>query len=294
MTKKILILLPVFILVLFNSCSKDDDNGPAVTTITVDTIGLEPLNGGTSYQGWLIVDGKPKPTAKFTDPSGLVKLEVLVSDIEKTSQFVLTIEPKGDNDDIPSNAKILVGDFKGTAAQLSFSSVVTDLTNISGRFFLATPTDNVNDVNNGNDEYGVWFMNSDNTAGLSLPVLGNGWKYEGWVDFDGKVLSTGTFSKVNTVDDGNFFKGSGGTVPAFPGEDFLVIPSQIPLTGITLPAKVTGKKVFITIEPFQDNDPAPFFIKPLSKTAGITTGAENPVIMDVSTEVPSGRVTRPN
>ena len=294
MTKKNLILIPVFILVLFNSCSNDDDGGPAVTTITIDTIGLEPLNGGSSYQGWLIVDGTPKPTAKFTDPSGIVKLDVLVSDIEKSSQFVLTIEPKGDNDNIPSNAKILTGNFKGTAAQLSFSPVVADLSNISGQFFLATPTDNVNGVNNGNDEFGVWFMKKDNTAGLSLPILGNGWKYEGWVDFDGKILSTGTFSSANTVDDGNFFKGSGGTVPAFPGEDFLIIPSQIPLTEITLPAKVTGKKVFITIEPFQDNDPAPFFIKPLAKTAGITTGAENPIIMDVFTEVPSGRVTRPN
>ncbi|GGX03312.1 hypothetical protein [Aquimarina muelleri] len=152
----------------------------------------------------------------------------------------------------------------------------------------------MNGVDNGNDEFGVWFRNSAGEEGLSLPSLAKGWKYEGWVEFDGKTLSTGTFSKTNVTDDGNFYKGSGGTVPAFPGEDFLVIPSQVPLTGITLPAKVTGKKVFITIEPFQDNDPAPFFIRPLVKTAGITTGSENTVIMDTFTEVPSGRVTRPN
>ncbi|WP_438711998.1 hypothetical protein ACSTS3_05880 [Aquimarina muelleri] len=175
----------------------------------------------------------------------------MVSDIEKATQFVVTIEPKGDNDNIPSDAKILVGDFKGTSAQLSFSSVVADLTNVSGQFFLATPTDNVNGVDNGNDEFGVWFRNSAGEEGLSLPSLAKGWKYEGWVEFDGKTLSTGTFSKTNVTDDGNFYKGSGGTVPAFPGEDFLVIPNQVPLTGITLPAKVTGKKKLLLLNPFR-------------------------------------------
>ncbi|GGX03320.1 anti-sigma factor [Aquimarina muelleri] len=89
-------------------------------TITIDIIGLETLNGGTSYQGWLIVDGVAKPISKFTNPSGLVKLEVLVSDIEKATQFVVTIEPKGDNDNIPSDAKILVGILKVLLHSLVF------------------------------------------------------------------------------------------------------------------------------------------------------------------------------
>lgn len=278
--------------VLIVSCSSDD--GPPVATLELETIGLEPLTGGTTYQGWLIVDGQAVPTDKFTDPSGTVRLNVLEADLEAASQFIVTIEPRGDNDNSPSDAKILAGNFNGTSAQLVFQTVVADVSNVSGQFYLDTPTDDVNDLDNGNDEFGVWFREGTDAPGLSLPELATGWRYEGWVDFGNKTLSTGTFSKVDATDDGNFFKGSGGTVPQFPGEDFLVLPSQIPLTGITLPAEVTSKRVFITIEPFQDNDPEPFFIEPLSATAGITTGPANPVIMSIDNAMPSGRATRPN
>ncbi len=271
------------------SCSSDDD-GPATGNISIETIGLENLTGGTTYQGWLIVDGKAVPTARFTNPAGTVNLSALLSDINNATDFVLTIEPVGDNDSTPSNAKILTGSFNNSnSATLNFAPVVADISNTSGTFFLATPTDDVAD----NDEFGVWFIEND-AASLSLPDLATGWKYEGWVDFGNKIISTGTFSEVDVTDDANFFKGSGGTVPSFPGEDFLVIPSQIPLTGITFPAAVTSKRVFITIEPFEDKDPNPFFIEPLSGNAGITTGAANPVSMTSNTAVPSGRVTRPN
>ncbi len=291
MTKKILVLVTLMLGVLFTSCSGDDD-GPATTTIQLQTIGLENLTGGSTYQGWLIVDGQAVATDKFTEPNGIVSFNVLATDAEKATQFVLTIEPTGDNDNIPSAAKILTGNFSGNAAQLTFDTVVADLSNTSGQFFLATPTDNAGGVDNNNDEFGVWFMDGANAAGLSLPALSSGWKYEGWVDFGNKIVSTGTFSDVNTVDDGNLFKGSGGDVPSFPGEDFLVIPSQVSLSGISFPAEVTGKRVFITVEPFQDNDPNPFFIEPLSAIAGITTGPANPVLMTSNNAVPSGRLTR--
>ncbi len=288
MTRKFLILALVVLSFLGLSCSSDD--GPPTASLQLETIGLKALTGGSTYQGWLIVNGEAIPTAKFTDPTITLNLEVLASDLEDATQFVLTIEPVGDLDNIPSAAKILTGNFNGNSASLNFESVVADLSSTSGQFFLATPTDDVAD----NDEFGVWFMNGSDAPGLVLPDLETGWKYEGWVDFGSKVLSTGTFSKVDVTDDGNFFKGSGGTVPDFPGEDFLVIPSQIPLTGITLPATVTSKRVFITVEPYQDNDPAPFFIEPLSATAGITTGSSNPVMMISNTAVPSGRATRAN
>jgi hypothetical protein len=292
MTKKSLIIGLLILGVLLNSCSKDD--GPPVATIELETIGLEALTGGSDYQGWLIVNGQTIPTTKFKDPTGIVRLEVLASDLEEATQFILTVEPVGDVNNEPSSAKILIGNFSGTAAQLTFQSVVADLSSTSGQFYLATPTDNVGGTDNGNDEFGVWFMDGANAPGLSLPTLASGWKYEGWVNFGDKILSTGTFSNVVGVDDGNFFKGSGGTVPAFPGEDFLILPAQVPISGITLPAAVTSKKVFITVEPFEDRDPNPFFIEPLSATAGITTGSGNSIPMISNTAVPSGRVTRPN
>ncbi|WP_108869240.1 anti-sigma factor [Aquimarina aquimarini] len=293
MTRNILLIAPLLLAVLFSSCSSDDDR-PPTATIELETIGLIPLTGGSSYQGWLVVNGQTVPTKKFTNGSR-ESLEVLASDLENASQFIITIEPKGDIDDNkPSDAKILTGNFTGNSAQLTFENVVADISSVSGQFYMATPTDNAGGVDNGNDEFGVWFMSGTNAPGLTLPKLAKGWKYEGWVDFGGKILSTGTFADVDVTDDGNFFKGSGGTVPEFPGEDFLVLPSQIPLEGITLPAEVKSEKVYITIEPYQDNDPAPFFIKPLSANAGELTGVANPVVMIPNNAVPSGRATRPN
>ncbi len=293
MTKTKLLIAALLFGVLLNSCSNDDD-GPAVAIIELETIGLKALTGGTSYQGWIIVNGQPVGTTKFTNPTGVVRLEVFASDLTSATQFILTVEPVGDIDNKPSDTKILTGNFNSNSAQLSFLPVVADLSDTSGQFFLATPTDNAGGVDNGNDEFGVWFMNGATTPGLSLPTLSNGWKYEGWVDFGTQTLSTGTFSNVSGVDDGNFFKGSGGTVPEFPGEDFLVLPTQVPITGITLPAAVTSKRVFITVEPVGDGDPAPFFIEPLSAIAGITTGSGNPITMLSNTVVPSGIVKRPN
>ncbi|WP_148782193.1 anti-sigma factor [Aquimarina intermedia] len=272
---------------LLTGCSKDD--GPATEVLSIQTIGLERLTGGTSYQGWLVVNGEAKPTERFTDPTNTVNLSVLASDLEDATEFLLSIEPVNDTDPEPSGAIILKGKFNGTSAPLDFESVVADLSATSGQFVLHTPTDEASD----NDEFGVWFRNGG-SASLTLPALGKGWKYEGWVDFDGKKVSTGTFTKVNAIDDANFFKGSGGTIPPYPGEDFLIIPSQIPLTGVTFPADVRGKEVFITIEPFEDRDPAPFFIKPLSANAGVTTGLNNPVDMTSDNAMPSGRATRPN
>ncbi|MFC5045667.1 anti-sigma factor [Aquimarina hainanensis] len=269
------------------ACSGDDDSAPPTATLTLDTIGLEALTGGTSYQGWLVVEGKVVPTEKFTDPAGKKTFTLLASDLEKATEFSITIEPVGDSDNTPSKAKILKGTFSGNSAQLDFNSVVGNLSNTSGEFFLDTPTD----TDPSNQEFGIWFMKGSG-AGLVLPELGEGWRYEGWVAFDNVTVSTGTFSKVDVTDDANFFKGSGGTVPTFPGEDFLVKPSQIPLTGIIFPASVVGKKVYITVEPYEDNDPKPFFIKPLSGTAGLTVGSNNPVQMSSNNAVPTGRVTR--
>ncbi|WP_299311489.1 anti-sigma factor [uncultured Aquimarina sp.] len=288
MTKKMMAIATIALGLLGVSCSSDD--GPAVANLAIETIGLENLTGGSTYQGWLIVDGQAVATSRFTNPAGTINLTVLASDLADASEFVLTVEPVGDTDNVPSDAKILTGTFNGSnSATLNFAPVVADLSSTAGQFFLATPTDDVDD----NDEFGVWFMNGT-SAGLTLPTLASGWKYEGWVDFGNVTVSTGTFSNVDGRDDANFFSGSGGMIPDFPGEDFLVLPSQIPLTGVTFPAAVTSKRVFITVEPFGDNDPAPFYIEPLSATAGITTGPANPVLMISDTSMPSGRATRPN
>ena len=116
--KKNLFNLSVLLILMVSvtSCSKDD--GPPVVTLEVDTIGLENLTSGSTYQGWLIVDGVSKPTNKFTNVSQTVQLTVLESDAQDATGFYITVEGVGDNDNLPSDAIILSGTFNGNSATL--------------------------------------------------------------------------------------------------------------------------------------------------------------------------------
>lgn len=247
------------------SCSKGDD-GPAMANLTVDLVGIEPLTGDASYEGWIIVDGSPISTGKFTELERGHKFLAIATNLSKATGFMITIEPKGDTDPKPSNTKLVSGDFNGTSATLNSHSAIADFSKASGEFVLASPTDN----DNSNDQNGVWFMNPNGgtpLAGLKLPNLTQGWKYEGWVIINDKPVSTGTFSSVTGRDDSSPYSNDNNLPPSFPGEDFL---NNAP-SGLIFPkdGDVKGKTVVISVEPVPDNDQAtPFFIKPLKGVAG--------------------------
>jgi len=251
-------------------------------------LGLEPLSNGATFEGWLIVDGQPVSTGKFNDASTSIDIPVVLETLENATEFILSIEPANDSDPAPSKTKILSGLFADDVAQLSINKVIGDLTGISGKFVMATPTDDVSD----NDEFGIWFEDPSGfqvAPGLNLPMLVDGWKYEGWVILNNKPVTTGTFSKVDQADDASPYSGN-GTAPNYPGEDFLNTAPQ----GLTFPqdGDVRGKMVVISIEPFPDFDQAtPFFIKPLSGTAQQNVA---PALNELkpSNNVPFGRVIR--
>ena len=245
-----------------------DDGSLALAEITTNVAlefdGLEPLGDDFVYEGWVIIDGEPYSTGRFiVDVDG--NQEYLsgsaIEDVSEASTFVLTIEPAESDDPAPSTVRLLAGDFVDGEAQLSVghaAALGTDFSDASGQFILATPTTESTD----DEVYGVWFIDIVDgapVAGLDLPVLSDDWVYEGWVVVDGQAVSTGRFSDPAGPDDFNGFAGDDADAPPFPGEDFI----QNAPEGLEFPKNLAESTVVISIEPADDDSPAPFTLKPL-------------------------------
>lgn len=267
--------------ILTTSCSNDDE--PTTTGLTLNLTGLEELGSDYVYEGWIIVDGAPVSTGTFSSVAFPQTFIVDAAQLAKATKFVLSIEPKVDSDPAPAATKILAGDFSGKSATVSSKGIVADFSTASGKYILATPTD----MDDTNEASGVWFLDNTNApppvAGLSLPELPEGWKYEGWAVVDGKPLSTGTFTKVAATDDAAPFSGSeplpapNGADGFFPGEDFL----QNAPAGVTFPTDLKGATIVISVEPSPDNSPAPFTLKPLAHV--VPTDAMNHTVLNMGT-----------
>lgn len=255
--------------VLSTSCSNDDDDNnsstptPTNSDLTLTLDGLEPLGDDYVYEGWIIVDDQPVSTGVFSSIESPQTFSVNAEQLKKATTFVLSIEPANDPDPLPADTKILAGDFSNNSAELSSNGIVADFASSTGEYILATPTDE----DDTNEASGVWFLNNSDSsgpvAGLSLPQLTAGWKYEGWVVFDGTPISTGTFTSAEMADDNaatSIFKGTAKNGPPFPGEDFLLNAPD----GLTFPTDLKGKTIVISVEPSPDNSPAPFALKPLA------------------------------
>ncbi|WP_299385267.1 anti-sigma factor [uncultured Lacinutrix sp.] len=246
------------------SCSNDDDAAAAVSTtsgLTINLDGLEALGDDFVYEGWVIVDGSPVSTGRFSSVAFPQTFQVNTAQLSAATTFVLSIEPTVDPDPLPAATKILAGDFSGNSAAVN-SNLVADFSLVEGAYILATPTD----LDNTNESSGVWFLdNSSGSAvtGLTLSTLSDGWKYEGWAVIDGTPVSTGTFTDASMQDDNaatSPFKGDAGNGPGYPGEDFL----QNAPAGMTFPTDLKGATIVISVEPSPDNNPAPFTLKPLA------------------------------
>ena len=272
-----------------SSCSSDDDttSEPTTSALTVNFNGLEALGGDYVYEGWVIVDGSPVSTGTFSSVTFPQTFQVNTVHLNAATTFVLSIEPTIDTDPLPAATKVLAGDFSGSAAIVD-TNVVGDFSVASGTFFLRTPTDEMG-INNGNDENGVWFgaPGMPPTANFTLPVLPEGWAYEGWVVGETGPLTTGIFTDFSTADGQAPFSGIAAGPPV-PGEDFF---ENAPV-GETFPLDVRNRTVVISVEPVPDNSPAPFAMKPLVGTAGTETA---PTTHDFGLNLgslPTGTVTR--
>ncbi|MHA2094348.1 MAG: hypothetical protein ACW98F_06960 [Candidatus Hodarchaeales archaeon] len=228
--------------------------------------------GDDHYEGWIIVDGMPQSTGKFTlnEAGDIVDLEntsidkfTVEFDQGLAEKFVLSLEPEGDSNSVPSAVKPLSGSIDNKQASLTHN-VGVDLTSISGGYILATPTNaNVTDL------AGIWFLDPTSgtpVEGLIIPDLSmTEWIYEGWVVFDGIPVTTGKFDNASMADAFDGFSGTEGG-PPFPGEDF----TKNAPAGLTFPIHLNDSTVVISIEPRMDNSVDPFQFKPLIGTVPST------------------------
>lgn len=289
MFKKVLILtlsLSFFVL----SCN-DDDDGVSTDQLTLNLDGLEALGSDYVYEGWIIVNGSPVSTGRFSSVTFPQSFEINSSDLANASTFVLSIEPTVDNDPGPAATKILAGDFSGNSATVNSSGIVADFGSATGTYILATPTD----MDNMNEESGVWFLDNSSGSpmtGLNLPTLSDGWKYEGWAVMNGMPISTGTFTDPAMADDNaatSMFKGDSGNGPNYPGEDYL----QNAPAGLTFPTDLKGSTIVISVEPYPDNSPNPFTLKPLAHMVPSNAMNHTAISMGTGPVVSlSGTVTR--
>ncbi|CAL2101081.1 conserved exported protein of unknown function [Tenacibaculum sp. 190130A14a] len=263
--KKAILGLAILGFFLLSSCSDDDDT-PRRANLTLNISGLENLGTSYKYEGWVIVNGTPVSTGTFdVNDSGQLSQTTFSIDagiLSAATRFVLSIEPSPDNDPAPAATKLLVGDFSGNSASVSSTGIVGNFSAAAGKYILATPTDGMAN----NERSGVWFLDNSSgsaVAGLTLPTLSAGWKYEGWAVIDGTPVSTGTFTAVDSADDNaatSTFKGSVNNGPGYPGEDFI----QNAPSGLTFPTDLRGRTIVISVEPDPDNSPSPFTLKPLA------------------------------
>ena len=229
-------------------------------------------------------------TVNATGVLSKTDFEVSATDLSKATTFVLTIEPYPDSDPNPSSVHLLGGSFSGGTGSLSFNHPAAfgnDFNNASGKYILATPTNGANTDENS----GIWFLDLSTgspAVGLDLPVLPNGWKYEGWTVINGTPVSTGSFLSTTAVDENDQYS-STMAGPPFPGEDFLINAPA----GLTFPTDISNGTAVISIEPFPDNSPNPFLLKPL--VGSIPANAVDHTTYDMTKNLssfPTGTVTR--
>ncbi|WP_405327797.1 anti-sigma factor [Leeuwenhoekiella sp. LLG6367-2.1] len=282
---------------LVASCSGDDDS-VSRTDITLQSITLLPsLEENSQYEVWLTSGGEDISLGKFRSLSNGQTFSAASSSVENASAFKISLEPGNDPSDDISNTVILSGSFNGNSADLTIANSIGNFSNASGIFTLWTPTDS--DANN--NQNGVYWLNPNNgnpQAGLNLPTLPAGWRYEGWVTVPNANnqsvnLSTGRFSSPTGRDETAAYSSQVNTAPQFPGEDF-VNQSILGQLGFNLLPDLRLKKVFISVEPEPDNNYAePFVIQPLINPRSTNSLYPTTQTMDLNTlSFPRGVVSR--
>ncbi|MFN0150287.1 MAG: hypothetical protein ACKVU1_06185 [bacterium] len=258
----------------------------ALSDVTLEPTGLAPIGGGHFEMWHRTRDGVNLSIGKFRLDTGgdIVDLSgapitsfTAGGDLLLSLRIFITVETEGDSDAIPSRSIMLSGAVADSFATLKPDTAVTnaiyDLSTLGGAYFLNTFTtaDDTTDFDSG-----IWFYKEsrseeigDSTT-LALPVLRDGWVFEGWVAriSTGEAYSTGRF--LSTFDSDHDLAGATagpdgidinqdgrGDGPLFPGQEFVRVSGGIP--GL-LDLDGGDFRVFVTIEPGLDNDPGPFIL----------------------------------
>ncbi|HCV27106.1 MAG TPA: hypothetical protein DGB32_02150 [Dehalococcoidia bacterium] len=190
------------------ACSGGDGD-----SIVLDLPGIQPLSNGFHYEGWMAADGEYVSLDKFnasadgtlvTTEGEMIKagaFEIASGDalgIDDITSVMVSIEPAGDSDGVPSDTRFLAGDIVDGVASLVVGhpgAIGDTFESANGFYILATPTDGHLRTN---ENAGIWFRRAvdqlePDPRGLYLPELPDGWLYEGYVDIEGMPVTSGKF-----------------------------------------------------------------------------------------------------
>jgi hypothetical protein len=230
-----------------------------------------------------------------------------ISNINNVSDVLITIQPPGYFDTVPSNIKVLGGSkqLQGNELVYNLTMSYSDILPVSSQFaassasyILASPT-----TGTASSEYrrGIWFTADTNgtAAGITLPVLSDTseWTYQAWVvkDISGeKFYNIGRFDDPNASDNNQQCQQNPPLMQwLHPGHDWL----QANCPGGFLPDitdLTQDYSVLITLEPrFEQGSElfSPFYIKILTGTIGsLPFGAVNMMSNEFANFVPSGQL----
>jgi hypothetical protein len=299
-----------------------------VSEIEVDISGLQNLGTGYWYEMWVIwfeTDPKTlepievqKSIGLFTvDDGGVLSssvYDVNMGYLQKGVALVITIE----DDDVPGmyfNVKTITADSSVTdtleepSRYRIFTGKLTandgyfsigdeyllnhDLMAATGFYMLSTPTDS----NNTAPKRGLWFVSKDTNdtfiQGLDLPDLTSaelptGWTYEGWVNYNGNILSTGRFKNPAIKDESSIYSDTTGAAFPFPGEDF-IYPDTVTTV---LPADLSGLEIGVSIiPPYPAEANAPYTLNQFTTTIPADAAAEQVYEIENNTHTfPSGQL----
>ena len=259
----------------------DEATGPQ-TTVTVNFDQLPELGADYVYEGWLIVNGAPIAAGRF-DAADEVEFK-FDADYTEATAYILTIEPRFNDDPAPSSTHILGGDLVNGVADITIAhpgALGDDYTNVSGSFILAAPSSTTPERD---FLKGIWFLDMSSGApmsSLNLPALPAGWAYEGWVATANGPISTGRFTSLEGADSDGAGPAAGPNAgPPFAGQDFIEPALELP-----------GNMAVISIEPEPDDSPAPFALKPLvGMIESVDMPGVNQMLNQNGEAVPTGRV----
>jgi hypothetical protein len=247
------------------------------------------LKSGLIYDGWVVkIDhdsnwveyqefGKffwDEHDFRFLSPTDTTKdignVFTIQGNVYDYSMIAITLEPyPNDPDPKPSPTIIALSGIDPDRSTLMTFNLT--FPNFQNRFAVGTFSDGhylSKGQSRSNERYGIWFIELINggvgketienySQGLFLPTLPDtGYLYEGWVALtEGDTVSTGKFFSPTYIDYNNSHC-LDGTIPNFPGEDFLrpnSQPANVPPSHWPLDVMLGGT-VFITLEPNPDND----------------------------------------
>jgi hypothetical protein len=315
---KILTFLSLVFLFMYFGCKETNvlDPQDQISLIVADINGLQALGDSAWYELWLVwQDGSEEKNQTIgvfsVDEQGNLSrttFDISAGYVQSGQKVFLTVEEDdvpgmrfefstvGDSTVIdtifePSSYKIMAATIAGNIGNLSVGH--EDLNDFdyqlgSGKYMLDTPTDNYG----SNPESGIWFVSKDTAdqiaAGLDLAVAAGGWRYEGLVNLDGNILSTGKFRSPKSPDESNQYSDSTGAAYPFPGEDFLINAPE----SVSFPTNLKGKNVVIQLHPpYPARSEEPFTAIPLS--VAIPNDAQVGTILDfqnTADSFPSGTV----